>query len=537
MSHDDPRPPEDEFVRGLKRILQGLQAEQASAGSQVEPSHDGADRAREEERRRAETLRRIREFNLKPREIRDYLDQYVISQDEAKKVLAVAVCDHFNRIRRCMEDPELREQEYTKQNILLMGPTGVGKTYLMRCIARLIGVPFVKADATKFSETGYVGYDVEDLVRDLVKMAGGNVELAQYGIIYLDEIDKIASQPTAGGVRDVSGRGVQVNLLKLMEETEVNLYSQTDLVGQMQALMEMQRTGSFRKRTINTRYILFIVSGAFDGLVDIVRRRVESAPIGFTAEQTTGERTATDYLRMAQAQDFIQFGFEPEFIGRLPVRIACDPLSERDLEEILLHSRGSILEQYREDFRGYGIEFDITREAVEEIARRAVREKTGARGLLTVLERIFRDFKYELPSTSVRSFEVTRETVENPRGTLKELIMKHADSQRDVLRSEINRFLERFNRAHGLDLRFDTSAVEALVEESLNSGRTIRALCEDKFRDYQYGMKLVAAKTGNRTFVVTAEAVRNPERELSRWVMENYPRAGEAVKGAGSGGA
>jgi len=365
-------------------------------------------------------------------------------------------------------------------------------------------------------------------------MAGGNVELAQYGIIYLDEIDKIASQPTAGGVRDVSGRGVQVNLLKLMEETEVNLYSQTDLVGQMQALMEMQRTGSLKKRTINTRHILFIVSGAFDGLVDIVRRRVESSAIGFGSEAADTEKTPTDYLRLAQAQDFIQFGFEPEFIGRLPVRIACDPLSERDLEEILLHSRGSILEQYREDFRGYGIEFDITREAVAEIARRAAREKTGARGLLTVLEKLFRDFKFELPSTSVRSFEVRKETVENPQATLKELIMSHSDSQRDVLRREIREFLERFNRTHGLELVFDESAVEALVEESLKTGRTIRGLCEEKFRDYQYGMKLVAVKTGNRRFVATREAVENPEKALSRWVMENYPKVTEAMEQRGN---
>lgn len=529
MARDDYRSPEDELVRGLRRILSNLRME---PGFMVPEGAAVGGRGQEGEKAEPDALRRIKEFNLKPREIRDYLDQYVISQDEAKKVLAVAVCDHYNHVRRCLEDPELREKEYTKQNILLMGPTGVGKTYLMRCIARLIGVPFVKADATKFSETGYVGYDVEDLVRDLVKLADGNVELAQYGIIYLDEIDKIASQATAGGVRDVSGRGVQVNLLKLMEETEVNLYSQTDLVGQMQALMEMQRTGSFKKRTINTRHILFIVSGAFDGLVDIVRRRVESSAIGFGAEGSAGERSATDYLRQAQSQDFIQFGFEPEFIGRLPVRIACEALSERDLEEILLQAKGSILEQYREDFRGYGIEFDITREAVREIAQRAVREKTGARGLLTVLEKLFREFKYELPSTSVRSFEVTRETVENPLATLKELIVRHADSQQDVMRQELREFQERFNQTHGLDLRFDESGVEALVEESLKTGRPVRSLCAEKFQDYQYGMKLVATKSGNRSFVVTREAVENPERELSRWVMENYPRADEATGGS-----
>ncbi|MCX7591763.1 MAG: AAA family ATPase, partial [Kiritimatiellae bacterium] len=193
-----------------------------------------ADETREEAKSTAERLRVIREFNLKPRDIYAYLDRFVVRQDEAKKVLSVAICDHYNHVRRCIEDPEFAAREHSKHNIILLGPTGVGKTYLVRCAARLVGVPFVKADATKFSETGYVGHDAEDLVRDLVKAADGDVELAQYGIIFLDEIDKIASQPGTVG-RDVSGRGVQVNLLKLMEETEVSMFSQTDLLGQIQA--------------------------------------------------------------------------------------------------------------------------------------------------------------------------------------------------------------------------------------------------------------------------------------------------------------
>jgi len=228
-----------------------------------------------------EVLRKIREFNLKPKEIRDYLNRFVIKQPEAKKVLSVAICDHYNHVRQCLEDPELIEQEYNKQNILLIGPTGVGKTYLMRNIAKLIGVPFVKADATKFSETGYVGNDVEDLVRDLVKAANGNVDLAQYGIVYIDEIDKIAADSSNGG-RDVSGRGVQINLLKLMEDTEVNLFSPQDMMAQMQALMSMGRRGDKKKkRTINTRHILFILSGAFDKLSDLVKHRLDDTRIGF----------------------------------------------------------------------------------------------------------------------------------------------------------------------------------------------------------------------------------------------------------------
>ena len=268
---------EEQFREMLKKANLGFVMGSAA------PSHGaGTDKDESAGAAAPDRLKAIREFGLKPRDIYDYLNRFVIRQDEAKKVLSVAICDHYNHIRRCIESPEAREVDYAKHNIMLLGPTGVGKTYMMRCAAKLIGVPFVKADATKFSETGYVGHDVEDLVRDLVKAADGDVELGQYGIIYLDEIDKIASQPTVG--RDVSGRGVQVNLLKLMEETEVSLFSQTDLLGQMQAVMEMQKGKGPGRRTVNTRHILFIVSGAFDRLVEQVRRRVSTAAIGFTQD-------------------------------------------------------------------------------------------------------------------------------------------------------------------------------------------------------------------------------------------------------------
>ncbi|MCB0387099.1 MAG: AAA family ATPase, partial [Bdellovibrionales bacterium] len=236
----------------------------------------------DETREHDEVLKQIRAFNRKPKEIRDYLDRFVIRQDEAKKVLAVAICDHYNHVRQCIEKPKLAEKEYNKQNILLLGPTGVGKTYLMRNIAKLIGVPFVKADATKFSETGYVGNDVEDLVRDLYKLADQNAELAQYGIIYIDEIDKIAGSNATGG-KDVSGRGVQINLLKLMEDADVNLFSPHDMMSQMQAMMDMSRGGKKQKRTLSTKNILFIVSGAFDKLAENVRKRLDKGQIGFAS--------------------------------------------------------------------------------------------------------------------------------------------------------------------------------------------------------------------------------------------------------------
>ena len=429
MSEKDTQHPTDQLPKEVQEALKGTpfhsffsnRSASPRATSDINHSPEGDDEER---------LKRIRGFSLRPREIRDHLDRFVIQQAEAKKVLSVAICDHYNHVRACLANPELRERDYAKQNILLLGPTGVGKTYLMRCIARLIGVPFVKADATKFSETGYVGGDVEDLVRDLVKAADGDTELAQYGIVYIDEIDKIATASGAAGGRDVSGRGVQINLLKLMEETDVNLQSQNDLAAQMQAMMDLQRGGRPRKRTLNTRHILFIVSGAFDKLAEQVKHRVQSSQIGFASVGKERPAHDSEFLRLAQSRDIIDFGMEPEFVGRLPVRVACQALTPPDLEKILLTSEGSILAQYRADFDGYGIDFEITPDAVSEIARRAYTENTGARGLMTVLERVFRDFKFELPSTGMKTFRIDAATVATPSDTLRAMLQDNAIKQK-----------------------------------------------------------------------------------------------------------
>src|SRR5437868_1857685 len=263
------------------------------------------------------------EFNFLPRDIKAHLDRFVIKQDEAKKVLAIAVCDHYNHAKYLRqlekENPERAElTEYAKQNVILVGPTGVGKTYLIKHIADLIKVPFVKADATKFSETGYGGGDVEDLVRELVHKANGDVNRAQFGIIYIDEIDKIASAGNMIG-RDVSGRGVQTTLLKLMEETEVPLRSAMDLQGQLQAALEFQRRGKASRQTISTRDILFVVSGAFERLKAQVSQRIARGQIGFSAEPI--RVMDNELFQHVTTEDFIEFGFEPEFIGRLPIRV------------------------------------------------------------------------------------------------------------------------------------------------------------------------------------------------------------------------
>jgi len=490
--------------------------------SPFQQSADTGEKDEEKQDKNADKLRPIREFNLKPRDIRDYLDRFVIKQEEAKKVLSVAICDHYNHVRRCLHDPSLQEKEYSKHNIILLGPTGVGKTYLMRCIAKLIGVPFVKADATKFSETGYVGHDVDDLVRDLVKATGGDTELAQYGIIYMDEIDKIASSPSTMG-KDVSGRGVQINLLKLMEETDVSLFSQTDLISQVQAVMEMQRGKGPGKRTINTRHMLFIVSGAFDKLTDIIKRRVSKNSIGFSQSEVAGQKDAeTEFLRLGQTKDFIDYGFEPEFIGRLPIRVVCESLVAGDLERIMLGSEGSILEQYRADFGGYGIDFRMTPEAVKSVALRAQGEKTGARGLMTVLERVFRNFKFELPSTGIKTFEVTGQMIENSDAALEDLLKKKETVRREAIADEIRSFSADFRREHGLEMVFNKQAMDMLVDLCLSAKKSGHALCAERFRDCEYGLKMIARNTGETTFSVTKKFIEDPAEELSRRIARSF---------------
>jgi ATP-dependent Clp protease ATP-binding subunit ClpX len=507
-------PSPEEFQRKMAEFLRTGFHQKPEAEFQSGPS-SGPEKTQE---------RDVLEFSKSPKEVKRHLDRFVIRQEDAKKVLAIALCDHYNHVRRMREleesDPEkARAVEHTKQNVILLGPTGVGKTYLVRHAADLIGVPFVKADATKFSETGYVGGDVEDLVRELLRKADGDVRLAQYGIVYIDEVDKIASVQGGSG-RDVSGRGVQTALLKLMEETEVPARNPMDLQAQIQAAMSLGRGGKPPAETINTRHILFIVSGAFDRLRSQIEKRLRNAAVGFLADSAGSE--GVDPLRQVRTSDLVDYGLEPEFVGRLPVRVVCEELSADDLFDILRLSEGSILRQYERAFEAYGIKVEFKEDGMREIAKMAAAEGTGARGLVTVCERVFRDFKYELPGSGVEEFVVTEALVKDPAKTLEDLLRETRAAQLASAAADIAAFAESFQSDEGVPLRIMPDAADIIARRALEEGRTVRALCEALFHDYPYGLRLLKASGRLEPVEIHAEAINAPDQFLSDLVARAY---------------
>lgn len=473
------------------------------------------------------------DFNLLPREIKTHLDRFVIRQDEAKKALSIAVCDHYNHAKqmRALEEQNGGKLpdgiEYQKQNVMIVGPTGVGKTYLVKHVAELMGVPFVKADATKFSETGYVGGDVDDLVRELVQKADGDVELAEYGIIYLDEIDKLASKAGMSS-KDVSGRGVQTTLLKLMEETEVPLTNPNDMRAQMKAMMQMRSSGGGSgKEVINTRHILFIVSGAFSGLEKVVQSRLKTGQMGFGAEISEAVLDDESFHEV-ETRDFVEFGFEAEFIGRLPVRVVCEKLKAADFVKILNDSEGSILRQYEREFEAYGIDAKFQPDAIEMVAELAEKEDTGARALMTVLEKQLRDFKFDLPGTAVSELIIDRDLLINRVEKLKEFAALGQRVNVKKTRAEVAIWEKEFSEKHDVVVRLTDDAVIALAARAEEQGRSVLQVCRDRFKDYQFGLKLIEKNTGHGEFELTPEAVADPDKFLSEMVVLSYRRESES---------
>jgi ATP-dependent Clp protease ATP-binding subunit ClpX len=526
------------------------------------------------------------DFSLKPEELEAYLDQYVVKQDEAKAILATKVCTHFNRIKyaESSEDKDQPMLGNIKNNILMIGPTGVGKTYMIKLIAQKIGVPFVKGDATKFSETGYVGGDVEDLVRDLVREADDDIELAEYGIIYIDEIDKIASSNNLIGP-DVSRTGVQRALLKPMEETEVDLKVAHDPISMLEEVERYRKTGKRRKRVVNTKNILFIMSGAFDQLAEITKKRIVDQGIGFGAS-VKSHSESLDYLKYTKAEDLIRFGFETEFIGRLPVISLFEKLSEDDLFTILRNPNNPVILSKKLDFRAYGIDVKFDNEALRAMAHLAYKEGTGARALVSVIEKVLVKLEKRLPSTDIKKLSVTEQVVKDPEGALQEIASKAnsakwqrtyekllqdekasieayvqdhqalltdkyhmmlAPSRRNLIADmyamstcDMNAVMKKISRdydqikniqdyfceTHDLNVTLADDAIDLVIRQMNASQTGLRDFYKRLTSDFEDGLRLIRDRTGKNTFVITREALDNPEAFLNNLVRKMYKEDG-----------
>jgi len=501
----------DRFGQNVQVVAQSFGAPPQAAGSESPPPPEVDD---------ASPLDQRLQFDLQPKQVKAHLDRFVIGQDEAKKTLAIAVCDHYNHIRESLRSRDKDDFEYTKQNVLILGPTGVGKSYLIKQLAKLIGVPFVKADATRFSETGYVGANVDDLVKDLVKQADDDLNLAQYGIIYLDEADKLAGGSQSG--RDVSGRGVQFGLLKLMEETEVDLRGGNDVASQMQAFMDFQRKGKVERQVINTKNILFIVSGAFSGLEEIIAERLNTNRIGFDADLEEEKAGKKDYFRYASTNDFLKYGFEPEFIGRLPVRVDCKPLEIEELTEILRSSEGSIIRQYQRAFAAYGIKVEFSDDALTRIAELAYEQNTGARALLTVCEGILRDYKFELPDRGVQHLTITKDVIDSPRNELEKLLAQRPRADVRPVADAVHQYAQEFASKHHMNLFFTDKMIEVLAEQLDYQATQVKDFLDKSLQSYEHGLKLIQQNTGLDRFELNEEVVGNPRGLLERLIRESY---------------
>ena len=522
-------------------------------------------------------------FDVTPEELIAYLDQYVVRQDEAKAILATKICTHFNRISYALKHPRQAKRNVgqIKNNVLMMGPTGVGKTFLIKLIAQRLGVPFIKGDATKFSETGYVGGDVEDLVRDLVRQADGDLDRAQYGIIYVDEIDKIAATEYRLGA-DVSRTGVQRALLKPMEETEVELKVPHDPISQIEAIEHFRATGKREKRSVSTRNILFIMSGAFAGLDEIIRKRVQQQAIGFE-KAVHSPKEAGRFLKQVKAEDLIQFGFESEFVGRLPVLAVLEELSVDDLYAILLNPNSAVTVGKKQDFRAYGIKIQFEDAALREIAERACRERTGARGLSSVMERTLLHFEKKLPSTSIRHLVVSLDMVRNPKAELVRLlddpacqalhkeryeVLEHVEYKRlvDFILERMGDYLEtnavlatpsrlammakqaqaedldprevcdqfirlverildcakKISEKCGVTVTFSDDAIDRILAKEPRDEATINQTCDAILQAMEYGLRLLSQKKEIAEVVIPAEGIETPDKFINALVSKAF---------------
>ncbi|NNL75023.1 MAG: AAA domain-containing protein [Desulfobacterales bacterium] len=524
-------------------------------------------------------------FDLKPEELIAYLDQYIIRQDRAKAILATKICTHFNRIKRFMEsDDSINPMVGSiKNNVLMIGPTGVGKTYIIKLIANKIGVPFVKGDATKFSETGYVGGDVEDLVRDLVREADDDIDLAQYGIVYIDEIDKIASSRNLIGA-DVSRTGVQRALLKPMEETEVDLKVPHDPISMIQEIERFRKTGKREKRSVNTGNILFIMSGAFTDLEPIIQKRLSKQGIGFGARIRKADEQV-DTLKHVRSEDLIEFGFESEFVGRLPVRAIFEHLTEEDLYLILKNPNNPIILGKKLDFAAYDIEVKFEDQLLRKLSEHAIAENTGARGLVSAIEYALLEFERKLPSSAVKKFPATLDIIDKPQDSIetltksthehqnndlfnrlmgeeKEIIKEYlkenksnlaekysltmTPSRIDIVATcyskstleignvikkiktyydEIKKIELYFFKNHDINIVLEEDAIDFIIEQLVESYVELKVVYQKISEELHHGLKLAREKTNRNRFFITRQALLDPEQFIGNLLKDDIKPA------------
>ncbi|RKX61264.1 MAG: ATPase [Thermodesulfobacteriota bacterium] len=511
------------------------------------------------------------EFNLKPIELENYLNDYLIGQKDAKAIISTKICTHFHKIKNYLLKGSDHGTGFVKSNIFIIGPTGVGKTYMIKLIAQKIGIPFVKGDATKFSETGYVGGDIEDLIRDLYWEANGDLEKARFGIVFLDEIDKIASSGDPVGP-DVSRTGVQRALLKPLEETEIEI----KLPQESLTLFEQQESSEKLKKKkiiLNTKYILFVVSGAFHGLEEIIKKRLKKQSLGFLSEIESKEEVDFNYLKFVVPEDLVNYGFEREFIGRFPVIAVFDPLTEDELYQILANPNGSIIINKKRDFKVYGIDLAFTNDALREIAKIAYKEGTGARALARVLEKILIPFERTLPSYSFKYLGVTDELIKDPIHFLNSMInspknnkwkqnyLKALEQEKErvfnyfqnrnskeekfkinkkrlnliftlykkedcelnqaideviYLWKQIKNYEAAFERRKQIKIKFTDDAIDTILKEVIKKDYGVFSYCEKLMAKLEYPLNLLKDHLENETFHISSLAFKNPDEFIKQ---------------------